>query len=82
MIAPASAQAVFHFPIVCPACGRETLITASAQVIAEALSAGTQIALRAGCCSMLEWFASELEVEQIREYAGIHNLTSDGRHPI
>jgi hypothetical protein len=79
MIAPASAQAVLHFPIVCPACGRETLITASAQVIAEALSAGTHIALRTGCCSLLEWYASELEIEQIREYADIHKLTSHGR---
>jgi hypothetical protein len=81
MIAPASASAVLRFPIVCPTCGCETLITASARAIAEALNAGTQIVLRAGCCATFERFASELEIEQIREYADIHNLASSGRSP-
>ena len=77
MVETVNAHAILHFPVVCPACGRETLIGASTRVIAEALSAGTQIALRAGCCA-LEWFASELEIEQIREYASIHDLGSNG----
>jgi hypothetical protein len=67
-------QAILRFPVVCPSCGGETLFSAPARTISEALSAGTPIALRANCCSTLQWFASELEIEQIREYADIHRL--------
>lgn len=66
-----SIRAVLRFPVVCPSCDCETLFSAPAQTIAEALSAGTQIALRADCCGRLQWFASALEIEQIREYANI-----------
>jgi hypothetical protein len=62
-------RTVLRFPVVCPSCGNETLFSAPLRTIAEALSAGAQIALRADCCGMLQWFASELEIEQIREYA-------------
>jgi hypothetical protein len=71
--------AVLRFPVVCPTCGHETLFSAPARTIAEALSAKAQIALIADCCGMLQWFASELEIEQIREYAGIHSPISAGR---
>jgi hypothetical protein len=64
-------RAVLRFPVVCPGCGGETLFSAPARSIAEALRAGTQIALRAACCGMSPWFASDLEIEQIREYAEI-----------
>jgi hypothetical protein len=69
-------QAILRFPVVCPSCGDETLFSAPARTIADALSSGTRIALRADCCGLLPWFASELEIEQIREYADIHNLST------
>jgi hypothetical protein len=76
MVDPVSLQSVVRFPVVCPGCGRETLISASAQTIADALSAGSPIALQAPCCSLPAWLASNLEMEQISEYAGIHSLAS------
>jgi hypothetical protein len=72
-------QAVLRFPVVCPSCGSETLFSAPVGTIAEALSAGTHIALRADCCGKPQWLASQLEIEQIREYADIHSPISTGR---
>ena len=73
-------RAILRFAVVCPSCGCETLFRAPARTIAEALSAGTQIALSADCCSMLHWFASDLQIEQIREYADVYRLASKDRY--
>jgi hypothetical protein len=64
-------EEVLRFPILCPACGAETLFSAPVALIVQALATGGPIALRTGCCNGREWMASALEIEQISDYADI-----------
>jgi hypothetical protein len=56
-----------RFPVVCPLCARELLTEVSMGVVTRALSAGATIHLRASCHD-IQWEATAVEVEQIREY--------------
>ena len=56
-----------RFPVNCPLCARELLTKLPAAEVAQALTAGSAIRLRAACHDIY-WDASALEVEQIREY--------------
>jgi hypothetical protein len=56
-----------RFPVSCPLCARELLTQMPMTVIERALSAGAAIHLRAACHDV-DWEATALEVEQIRQY--------------
>ena len=58
-----------RFPAACPACGRERLTEFPLDDVTDALQKGSDIYLVATCHDMI-WTASELELEQIREYLG------------
>jgi hypothetical protein len=67
-------EAAIRFPVTCPKCGTERLTEFDAYVVADALVQGSDICLVAICHDQI-WNASELEVEQIREYLGaMHDL--------
>jgi hypothetical protein len=56
-----------RFPVTCPICARALLTELPVALIAEALIMGSSIRLHASCHDV-HWDATELEVEQIREY--------------
>jgi len=56
-----------RFPATCPKCGMERLAEFSADIVADALGRGSDICLVATCHDVI-WTATELELEQIREY--------------
>jgi len=58
-----------RFPVNCPLCAHWSLSELPVGVIAEALITGSSIRLHAECHDVY-WDASEIEVEQIREYLG------------
>jgi hypothetical protein len=62
-------DATVRFPVTCPRCGTERLTELDADVVTVALVRGSDIWLKANCHDEI-WDASELEVEQIREYLG------------
>ena len=62
-------EAPIRFPVTCPKCGTERLTEFDADVVTVALVRGSDICLVATCHDQI-WDASELEVEQIREYLG------------
>lgn len=55
-----------HFPVKCPICAEESLTRFRISVVADALETG-QIRLYANC-HIASWDATELELEQMREY--------------
>jgi hypothetical protein len=63
-----------RFPVTCPICARALLSELPVAVIAEALIMGSSIRLHASCHDV-HWDATELEVEQIREYLGAGVVT-------
>lgn len=58
----------------CPICAQALLTELPVAVIAEALIMGSSIRLNASCHDV-SWDATELEVEQIREYLGAGVVT-------
>jgi hypothetical protein len=54
-------------PVTCPRCGGESLKRLAVSVVAEALIAGTLLRLSTDC-HCVEWDATAVELEQIREY--------------
>jgi hypothetical protein len=58
-----------RFPSACPQCGRERLAEFPLDEVADALQRGSDISLVATCHDVV-WTATELELEQIREYFG------------
>jgi hypothetical protein len=56
-----------RFPAACPKCGRERLTEFPLDEVADALQRGSDICLVATCHDVI-WTATELELEQIREY--------------
>lgn len=56
-----------RFPAACPKCGRERLTEFSVDEVADSLQRGSDICLIATCHDVI-WTATELELEQIREY--------------
>ena len=57
-----------RFPTVCPRCSKESLIALPLSVVTGALTTGSKLRLRSGCCFEVVWYASEVEREQLREY--------------
>lgn len=62
-------EPIVRFPVACPKCGRERLTEFPVDVVADALKKGLDICLVATCHDVV-WTATELELEQIREYLG------------
>jgi hypothetical protein len=60
-------QPTIRFPVTCPKCGTERLTEFPVDVVADALLWDSAICLVATCHDVI-WDATELEVEQIREY--------------
>lgn len=56
-----------RFPATCPKCGRERLAEFPVDIIADALGRGSDICLVAMCHDVI-WTATDLELEQIRQY--------------
>jgi hypothetical protein len=54
-------------PVTCPQCGNEALQRLAVSVVAEALIARQRLRLQP-VCHCVEWDATQLELEQIREY--------------
>ena len=67
-----------RFPATCPICARALLAELPVALIAEALIMGSSIRLYADCHDV-HWDATELEVEQIREYLGAGVVTDQRR---
>lgn len=63
-----------RFPVTCPICARALLTDLPVALIAEALMRGASIRLHAGCHDV-DWDATQLEVEQIRQYLGAGVVT-------
>jgi hypothetical protein len=63
-----------RFPVTCPICARALLTELPVALIAEALIRGASIRLHAGCHDV-HWDATQLEVEQIRQYLGAGVVT-------
>jgi hypothetical protein len=63
-----SLEPMVRFPIVCPRCMRETLFHIALKSIAKALSTRNDISLSTACCGGVDWVASGIETEQIRQY--------------
>jgi hypothetical protein len=70
---------ILRFPTVCPQCSKESLSALPLSVITAALTNGSKLRLRAGCCYAVTWDATEAEREQIREYW--LSTTMDEEHP-
>jgi hypothetical protein len=54
-------------PVTCPECGEESLTRLAVSVVADALIAGTRLHLSTKCHAP-GWDATQVEIEQIREY--------------
>jgi len=67
-----------RFPVSCPICARALLTELPVALIAEALIMGSSIRLHASCHDVY-WDATELEVEQIREYLSAGAVTDQRR---
>jgi hypothetical protein len=67
-----------RFPVTCPICARALLTELPVAVIAEALIMGSSIRLHANCHDV-HWDATELEIEQIRQYLGAGVVTDHRR---
>jgi hypothetical protein len=65
-----------RFPAACPKCGRERLTEFPVDEVADALQRGSDICLVATCHDVI-WTATDLELEQIREYLGAVHLGGD-----
>lgn len=62
-------EPVVRFPVVCPQCGAESLARLPIAEVAAALINGKQLDLFTAC-HQRRWPASQVELQQIREYLG------------
>ena len=63
-------ELTIRFPVVCPKCGREQLSELPTDEVVYALGRGSEISLVATCHDVI-WTATELELQQIQEYATV-----------
>ena len=63
-------EPTIKFPVVCPQCGREQLSEMPTDEVVYALTRGSDISLVATCHDVI-WTATELELQQIQEYATV-----------
>jgi hypothetical protein len=68
-----------RFPVVCPTCGLETLGEYPVAALAAALIDRGPIILHSNCHEV-SWTATDIEVEQIREYLGAPWLAEQKRN--
>lgn len=69
-------EPLVRFPIVCPRCMREILFHIPLKWITEALVTRNDISLSTACCGGVDWVASGIETEQIRQYISLVGVIS------
>jgi len=63
-------KSTIYFPVTCPCCGQEYLMASNRDLIVNALAAERRLTLSSICAHhRVMWIASEIERNQIREYA-------------
>jgi hypothetical protein len=65
-----SLEPLLRFPIACPSC-METLFHIPLKSITKSLVTRNDISLSTACCGGVDWVASEIEAEQIRQYISL-----------
>jgi IS5 family transposase len=63
-------ETMIQFPVTCPECGRETLLTRPLDTVVDTLVAGRKTLPLYAPCHARHWTANERELQQIREYLG------------
>lgn len=64
-------EPTIRFPVTCPECGKEALLSRSlARIAGILLTRNQQLTLTAPCCERC-WIATTDEMEQIREYMSV-----------
>jgi hypothetical protein len=66
----AMTDARIQFPVTCPDCRREALLSRPMETVAAALITKTKPLILYAPCHARHWAASPEELEQIREYLG------------
>ena len=74
-------EATVRFPVTCPKCGKERLTKFPLDVVADALLRGSDICLVATCPDVI-WHATDVELDQIREYIGAVTLDTQSRRGV
>jgi hypothetical protein len=74
-------EATIQFPVICPDCRKETLITRPLKTVTAALITRTNTLPLYAPCHARRWTATEEELQQIREYLGAW-LTASASEPI
>jgi hypothetical protein len=62
-------EPVIRFPVTCPQCANEILASFPVATVAHALIQRNRIRLYSACHGVA-WYASTIEMEQIRQYLG------------
>jgi hypothetical protein len=70
-------ETTVKFPVTCPKCGRKRPAELPVDMLAFSLQRGSHIYFVATCHHVI-WAATEVELEQIREYLGA--TSADERH--
>jgi hypothetical protein len=65
-----------RFPVVCPRCGFESLVSFRYDAVNAALQKNHALQLRSPCHAQ-RWYASDIELEQIREYCRVVDYNAD-----
>jgi IS5 family transposase len=63
-------ETTIQFPVTCPECGREALLTRPLAAVAAALASRSKTLPLYAPCHSRHWIAREEELQQIREYLG------------
>lgn len=63
-------EAMIQFPVTCPECRKEVLITRPLKTVSDALITQTNTLPLYAPCHARRWTATEEELQQIREYLG------------
>jgi hypothetical protein len=63
-------EATIQFPVTCPECGREGLLTRPLPALMGALVTQSNVLTLYAPCHARHWTASQRELQQIREYLG------------
>jgi hypothetical protein len=70
-------KSTIYFPVSCPCCGQEYLMVSNRDLIVSALATERRLTLSSICAHhRVIWIASEIERNQIREYAETLHFSS------
>jgi hypothetical protein len=69
-----SLEPLIRFPVACPKCMRESLFHVPLKSINEALVTRNDISLSTACCGGVDWVASGIETEQIKQYVSLWRI--------